>query len=310
VDGIIRARHPEPRPADGIPLAGQLGGPARLIGLADVRDGARLTRSLAAARSAGQLAACDAATDQDLDEIVAAGLALGTPVLWAGAAGLAAALARALLGAPGSELALPATPPRDSAPLTIIGSHSPAARAQVRELLADGIQGISLRPGDLLAMTEPERVRYGADLALASAAAPTVVWLDGEVDHAAWPVDDAARPAVAGALGELCAAAVASARVVIAAGGATARAVLVPSGVAALALLGEVEPGAVLSRAVPARDLPARDLPAPAVAARDVPGRAVHPRPARHVITKSGSFGDAATLVRLVTAITQPEGTG
>jgi 4-hydroxythreonine-4-phosphate dehydrogenase len=231
------------------------------------------------------LAACDAATDQDLDEIVAAGLVLGTPVLWAGASGLAAALARALLGVPSVDLAAPAAPPRASAPLAIVGSHSSAARAQVRELLAGGMQGISLRPGDLLAMAEPDRVRYGADLARASAAAPTVVWLDGE-----GPGDHAAPPAIARALGELCAAAVAAARVVIAAGGATARAVLVPSGVAALALLGEVEPGAVLSRAVPAR--------------------AARPRHALHVITKSGSFGDAATLLRLVTAITQPEGTG
>ncbi len=293
IGGIVRTQKPGPPQAPGhaqhparmtgIPLAGRLGGPSRLIRLAQIRSGAvALGRLLAAARAAGLPAACDAVTDQDLDEIVAAGLALGSPVLWVGTAGLAAALARALLGSPGHG---PAKPPRAPAPFLIIGSHSPMARAQVSALLASGTHGIGLRASDLLAMPERERHRRAASIARTSAAATTVVWLDGDVDSAA-------GPDLAVALGEVCAPAVAGARVVVAAGGATARAVLIPAGVAALTLQGELEPGVVLARAVSTRPTPI-----------------AFPRPALQVITKSGSFGDPATLVRLVTVITQPEGT-
>jgi D-threonate/D-erythronate kinase len=287
IGGIIRAQRlgpPQepgqarvPAPMAGIPMAARLGGPACVIGLAQVRsDALALGRSLAAARAAGLPAACDAVTDQDLDGIVAAGLALDFPVLWVGAAGLAAALARAVLGRPDRG---PAEPPRAPAPLLIIGSHSPVARAQVSALLACGAQGIGLRAGDLLAMPERERYHHAARIARASAAATTVVWLDGEVDGVG-------RPDVAAALGELCAPAVMAARVVVAAGGATARAALIPAGVAALTLQGELEPGVVLARAAPL----------------------ARPRHALHVVTKSGSFGDPATLVRLAAVITQPKG--
>jgi uncharacterized protein YgbK (DUF1537 family) len=283
--GVIRAEPTglatEACPAGGIRLSARLGVPACMIGLAEVRGPvAALRRALSAAQAAGQLAACDAATDQDLDAIALAGLTLGTPVLWAGAAGLAAALAQALLGPPARWRP---ESPRAAAPLLIIGSHSPAARTQVRDLLASGsAQGIGLRPGDLLAMPAADRLQLGADLALASADSATVIWLDGQVDHSA-------RAAAASVLGALCAPAVTEARVVITAGGATARAVLAAAGVTALALLGELEPGAVLARAAPAPGGP--------------------PRCPLHVITKSGSFGDRATLTRLVTTISQPEGT-
>ena len=78
-----------------------------------------------------QFTLVDAATDRDLDEIVAAGFARSCRVLWAGSAGLASALARAL----GGPL-LPASRPRLSrGVLFAIGSDHPVTLEQQRRLL-------------------------------------------------------------------------------------------------------------------------------------------------------------------------------
>ncbi len=72
----------------------------------------------------------DATGNADLDRIVAENLLLPEPVLWAGSAGLASALARRLYGGP-----QPLTPPVIDGPLVFcIGSDHPATVAQVREL--------------------------------------------------------------------------------------------------------------------------------------------------------------------------------
>jgi D-threonate/D-erythronate kinase len=249
------------------------------------------------AGTAGSAAVCDALTEQDLDRIVLAGMSLNRPVLWAGAAGLAAALARALRAsaiparprvmtgsgsAPAPEPGL-VPPPPAATPLLIVGSHNPAAQAQVRALAAQGARRVSFDAGHLVTMSARDRMAHGLALGRRTPGVATVVCVAG-------PVDARASQAVASALGDICAMAVAEARLVIICGGATARAVLPPAGVTALRLLGEVEPGTVLARA------------------------AGPPNPP-HVITRAGSFGDGAALLRLVTrsqAASTPawEGTG
>ena len=76
----------------------------------------------------------DAGCDEDLDSIAAAGLASRRRILWAGSAGLAAALARALWGQPFRAAA--ALPSGASAPvLFCLGSVHPVTTQQVRSLL-------------------------------------------------------------------------------------------------------------------------------------------------------------------------------
>jgi uncharacterized protein YgbK (DUF1537 family) len=242
--------------------------PAHLVhhvGLDAVRAGA-IGTAAGAARAAGADAIIyDAETDDDLDVLVRVVLAADEPVLWVGAAGLAAALGRARFG-PDRE----ATPvPSGRTVLVVVGSHTATGRAQVRALAAAGIPSVECRVADLLAMTEP---------ALPAGEGATVVSLAGDVD----PV---LRAQAATALAATCAPAVRSADVVVLSGGATARAVLTAAGVTSLRLLGEPVPGAVLSQPCGT-------------------GTA-HPA---HVITKSGSFGDEFTLVRLVAAITAGKG--
>jgi len=265
-----------PQAASPAQVADQLGdGPVRAIGLDAVRSGTHgLTSLLGAGAVAGAMAVCDAVAEDDLDRIVRAGLSLRRPVLWVGAAGLAAALARALLA--GRAPDAPAGTPRTASPLVIIGSPSPVAHEQVHALVSQGAQWIGLEAGELLTMSPEERGRQGAAISGRARGIPTVVSIIGDLHLAA-------RPAIAAALGEVCAPAVADAEVAVMAGGATARAVLTGAGVTSLRLLGELQPGVILTRAA-----------------------GVHRQ--LHVITKSGSFGDRTTLVRLAAAATQPKG--
>ena len=155
--------------------------------------------------------------------------------------------------------------------LVVVGSHSAIGQAQARALAATGIPAVEYRAADLVAMTETELAG-----ALPDRPGSTVVSLTGDVDPDL-------RERAAAALAAICAPAVRSAGVVVLSGGATARAVLTAAGVTSLRLLGELAPGAVLSR----------------------PNGTAH---STHVITKSGSFGDDHTLVRLVAAITASKG--
>jgi len=92
------------------------------------------TEGLAAALAARtRFVSVDASSDADLDAIVAAGLACGRRVLWAGSAGLAAALARAVARERHCE-AEPAE--RYDAVLFCIGSNHAVTVEQQRELAA------------------------------------------------------------------------------------------------------------------------------------------------------------------------------
>jgi uncharacterized protein YgbK (DUF1537 family) len=118
-------------------LAQVLGGArvdARLIPLAVVRAG-RLTAALEAVCLKGGVAICDAATDEDLDRIAAAGAALARPPVWIGSGGLSAALARASEPAAAEALACG---PRPQGVLTVVGSLAGASRAAAARLAASG----------------------------------------------------------------------------------------------------------------------------------------------------------------------------
>ena len=72
----------------------------------------------------------DAASEADLDAIVAAGLATGGSTLWVGSGGLAGALARGLGGRPASP------PPLSGPVLGLVGSHHPVMLGQLRGVAA------------------------------------------------------------------------------------------------------------------------------------------------------------------------------
>jgi uncharacterized protein YgbK (DUF1537 family) len=77
----------------------------------------------------------NAATDEDLRQLVRTGLASGRRILWAGSGGLASALAEELLGPPQP----PAAPPVVTGPvLFCIGSDHPVTLVQRAQLLKHG----------------------------------------------------------------------------------------------------------------------------------------------------------------------------
>jgi uncharacterized protein YgbK (DUF1537 family) len=90
---------------------------------------------IAAAIAAGpRVVSLDAASDGDLDAIVAEGLSLGKRILWAGSGGLASALARAM--PPGTAAPSP-DKPRNGPVLFCLGSDHPATTAQQERLIGE-----------------------------------------------------------------------------------------------------------------------------------------------------------------------------
>jgi uncharacterized protein YgbK (DUF1537 family) len=113
----------------------------------------------------------DAACDRDLDTIVAEALASGRRILWAGSAGLAAALARTLPCRAGRR---PAPRPASSV-LFCIGSDHPVTVEQQGHLLALGRpEHVVLNPA--VGQTSMERVR---ELIESAAGAATALVLSG-----------------------------------------------------------------------------------------------------------------------------------
>jgi len=114
-------------------IRSEVDGPLPWIPLAEVREG---VSALAArlARCAGTIAIADAETDDDLDTIVGAALALERPPLLAGSAGLARPLARRL-GLHGERVCLPG-----GRWLVVAGSRNPATRRQLAEARRAGLR--------------------------------------------------------------------------------------------------------------------------------------------------------------------------
>jgi len=114
-------------------LRARLDRPLAWLPLDQVRGG---TASLAArlGRLAGTVIVADAETDADLDALVDAALVSRLPLLLAGAAGLAGALASRLSLRPAE-----AEPPPEGRWLLVAGSRHPATRAQVEAARAAGL---------------------------------------------------------------------------------------------------------------------------------------------------------------------------
>ena len=107
------------------------------IDLGTVRSEKRLSDALAGAKAQHDAVVCDAETDEDLHAIVHAGMALQTPIVWAGSAGLAAQLPQALgIGREPRQPTLPSLSAQGPL-LFVIGSPSRASREQILRLAAD-----------------------------------------------------------------------------------------------------------------------------------------------------------------------------
>lgn len=285
--GILRARFPDRRliVAPAVPAVGRVTRDGRVVALDGNPIGPAVADRLApltvlhtdpaglegALRSTDTDAVvCDAESPADLDAIVHTGHDRWPPPVWVGAAGLAAALAR--YGGCATDAV---TLPRSDRVLVIVGSHAAQALAQVDALAAHGVAWFPLDASRLVAASEAELDRLAARLSSRANRESVVVSLAGDVV-------EAHRPRAAEALATVCAAALRSSAMVVVTGGSTARAALTAAGIHTLRLLGEFEPGVVIT--------------------------APDSRHPSHVITKSGGFGDLFTLVRLVGALTRQEG--
>lgn len=208
------------------------------------------------------LVACDCERDGDLDLLAAAGVER-SGVVWAGSAGLASALIRALVG---SVARAPAPHPAAAGPLLVVaGSPAAETAAQVAALLDDGSVGV-VALGAAPAANEPagaagavaELLAAGRDVLLHSPA-----WRDAGVASALGEiVGSAADTAAPGGL--------------VLTGGETARRVCEALGIEEIELLSELEPGVPVGRTAPG------GLP---------------------IITKAGAFGGPGSLVNACAAL-------
>jgi len=208
--------------------------------------------------------ACDAEDDADLARIAAAGRAAGRRVVWAGSAGLAAALFEDLPAGAGVAADVDAVP--GSAVLAVVGSVAAASATQLEALLArPGCVGIAVDPAAAARAGEEAR-------AVLARGGDAVLHLEPGMPR----LRREAAPRLAAALARAAAAAIEPAAGLLLTGGETARAVCDRAGVTSIDLIGEVEPGVPLGRAGD---------------------------PARVVVTKSGGFGGPGTLVDAIDAI-------
>jgi uncharacterized protein YgbK (DUF1537 family) len=254
-----------PRPAELLRAAGLR---AAEVSLAKVRAGAgALADELEREAAAGvEALVVDAATEEDLGAIAAAGARLERPVLWSGSAGLARHLPAALgLGGDPARAARP-RPPAEGAVIVVVGSRSSVAREQARVVAAEaGVTRVSLDPRALLA--GPGDPRWPAEELARALAAGDVVATIGEE-----PVGPERGPALAAAAARLVAPHARRLRGLVATGGDVARALLGALGATGLYLEGEVEPG--------------------------VPRGVSDSEPPLAIVTKAGAFGDPQTLSR------------
>jgi D-threonate/D-erythronate kinase len=219
--------------------------------------------------------ACDATTDEEREQIVAAGARLGEPAVWVGSAALAAPLSASVLGSPAT-----ATPvhQRCAGPVLMVLGSLPrpievqlSALRSVLRVVPVEVDALALAHGGARAGRVIEdaatavvrALRVGADTALfAGGWAPAQ---GGPSARIAAGLAGAVRKA-------LCEAR--AGRLVVT-GGHTARAVCDALAIARIDLVGEIEPGVALGRAV---------------------GTGLD------VVAKAGTFGDRLSLVRALGA--------
>jgi D-threonate/D-erythronate kinase len=206
---------------------------------------------------------CDAVTENDLEVLQAAATELGPRVLVVGSAGLTRVAARAHQA---DHLAGP-TPSRLAGPvLTVLGSYSELARKQRTAITASGEVDVVM----VMAPFGPDEQRRAADELAASTGDvllipdPTAPVRREQANEVAAALATAAGRLLRERHGELAG--------LVLTGGETGRAVLLTLGVHSFIVLGELDPGVVLSCVPTLGDLP--------------------------LVTKAGAFGEPATLER------------
>ena len=197
----------------------------------------------------------DAVSDQDLRDIAAAAELLDFPALLVGSGGLAGHIA----GHEGTHVRK-ALAMRANRTLTVIGSYSDLARQQTEALVGGGAEHITLDHATLDDTAVPRQV--------AQAMARTDVVLTPDPMGI---VDKTQALVVAEALARATAAGIGHCDALVLTGGETATSVLKALGVGSFTVLGEIEPGVVMS---------------------------LLPEPLPLLVTKAGAFGDAGTLAR------------
>jgi uncharacterized protein YgbK (DUF1537 family) len=244
-------QHAPTWPMGGIDLVGRLRATSRAhvvpVRRAALQDGG-LTRAREKRRPV--ILVCDATTDEDLTRIVASGARLDEPSLWVGSTALAAPLTTAVLGSPGTP---PPMRPRHRGPvLVVVGSIARPIEARLSALRSV----LRLAPVEV----DPLALACGgarAELLIEEGAAAVTRALAAGADTALFA--RTSEPAVNGLFGHIAQglAAVASRALgrvraggLVLTGGQTARAVCDALGIAGIELVGEVERGLALGRAV------------------------------------------------------------
>lgn len=237
------------------------------IDLARVRSD-RLTAALRVAAEA-KIVILDAAEDDDLLRIAAAGRALDRPVVWAGTGGLIRAVARAAVDHRSVERRPAAAAPRPGPVMIVCGSASTVAGEQVDRVAAAGVHTIvvpaaALRTPDSAAVDAIAeecsiRLRDGRDVAVAIDAGPKAgdALADDRIIVQRLAAALAPCAALAGGL--------------TATGGDTATAMLRAWRITSVRVTGEAEPGVALGVAAGDRSIA--------------------------VATKAGAFGSPDALV-------------
>jgi uncharacterized protein YgbK (DUF1537 family) len=210
---------------------------------------------------------CDAETDQDLQAIAQAAAGLGHYTVWAGSAGLAYHLPKAI-ALTSTTAAAPDQPLASGPTLFVVGSSAAVSREQVKTLAASPeLVAITIPPGDLLAGLD-KRQKHERALAEAFAGKRDIVVMLGTEDKLKI---DAGR-LLSSALAQMIVPHYNKVGALVITGGETARLVLQTWGVTGLRLVEELEPGLPFS----ITENWSRRLP---------------------VITKAGDFGNPQTLV-------------
>lgn len=213
---------------------------------------------------------CDAETEDDLSAIAVAIAALPDAgwhgsVIWAGSSGLARHIpdAMGIVGAPACV-----NDPSFRGPILLaVGSRSQVAHEQSSKVAqVNGITSLVL--SSVLLASEGLREKHARVMADAFESGSDVMAV---IDQSG---DSTENPGLCSALASLISPNIERIGALIVTGGETARSILTASNIKSLRLLREVEPGVPLAISAGVREFP--------------------------VITKSGSFGDHATLAHCV----------
>ena len=252
---------------------------ARLIPLDEVRGAPqRLRAAFDDACAAALVCVCDAEAGEDLDLIAAAALD-DTPSLFVGSAGLAHSLASRATRTGVTRMDAITVGPSARGALLIVGSQAGPSRTALPALASvAGVRRVSVVAADLLAGRAEESLRI-PELARELAAGTDLL-----VDVAPPAAGHAIEPDVVDALVRCLRPLAASASAWMATGGDTARAVLSHGGARGIRLVDEIEPGTSLGLTLGGVSLP--------------------------VITKSGGFGDAGSLRRILERLRSIRKTG